>query len=136
MCAKNSFLISLGVEIYATGHRRWPDEVKARVVADTLEPGATVNAVAERYGVQPNQLSAWRRMAKQGKLVLPAIAPGEPVFAPLVVCDPSPAIPSCGGCPADERIRIIIDEVRLELAADTPAVRLAEIVRALGAAGC
>lgn len=136
MCAKNSFLTSLGVEIYATGHRRWPDEVKARVVADTLEPGATVNAVAERYGVQPNQLSAWRRMAKQGKLVLPAIAPGEPVFAPLVVCDPSPAIPSCDGCPADERIRIIIGDVRLELAVDTPAVRLAEIVRALGAAGC
>ncbi|WGR61323.1 transposase [Paracoccus ferrooxidans] len=136
MCAKNSFLTSLGVEIYATGHRRWPDEEKARVVADTLEPGATVNAVAERYGVQPNQLSAWRRMAKQGKLVLPAIAPDEPDFAPLVVCDPPPAGPSRDSVPANERIRIVIGELRLELAADTPAVRLAEIVRALGAAGC
>ncbi|MGZ3218488.1 transposase [Paracoccus sp. T5] len=58
MCAKNSFLTSLGVEIYASGHRRWPNEVKALVVADTLEPGATVNAVADRYGVQPNQ--SWR----------------------------------------------------------------------------
>ncbi|WP_411958614.1 transposase [Paracoccus homiensis] len=55
MCAKNSFLTSLGVEIYASGHGRWPDEVKALVVADTLEPGATVNAVADRYGVQPNR---------------------------------------------------------------------------------
>ena len=54
MCAKTLFLTSLGVEIYATGHRRWPDEVKALVVADTLEPGATVNTVADRYGVQPN----------------------------------------------------------------------------------
>ena len=136
MCAKNTFLTSLGVEIYASGHRRWPNEVKARVVADTLEPGATVNAVADRYGVQPNQLSAWRGLAKQGKLVLPAMLAEEPVFAPLVVCSPPPAAPSCDSSPADERIRIVLGEVRLELVADTPAVRLAEIVRALGAAGC
>lgn len=136
MCAKTSFLISLGVEIYPSGHRRWPNEVKALVVADTLEPGATVNAVADRYGVQPNQLSSWRRLAKQGKLVLPAVAPDEPVFARLVVCDPAPAPPSCDRRPDEEQIRIVIGEVRLELAADTPAVRLAEIVRALGAAPC
>ena len=136
MCAKNSFLTSLGVEIYASGHRRWPDEVKARVVADTLEPGATVNAVAERYGVQPNQLSAWRRLAKQGKLVLPSTPADKPVFASLVVCDPAPAPSPCDRMPAEEQIRIVIGEVRLELAADTPAVRLAEIVRALGAVPC
>lgn len=92
--------------------------------------------MGDRYGVQPNQLSAWRRLAKQGKLVLPAIAPDEPVFAPLVVCDPVPARPCCDRRPAEDRIRIVIGEVRLELAADTPAVRLAEIVRAVGAAGC
>ncbi|OWJ73471.1 transposase [Haematobacter missouriensis] len=122
--------------MYASGHRRWPDEVKARVVADTLQPGATVNAVADHYGVQPNQVSAWRRLAKQGKLVLPAILAEEPVFASLVVCDTPPAVHSYDGRAADEGIRIIIGEVRLELAADTPAVRLAEIVRALGAAPC
>lgn len=70
MCAKNSFLTSLGVEIYASGHRRWPDEVKARVVADTLQPGATVNAVADHYGVQPNQVSAWRRLGSLAREVL------------------------------------------------------------------
>ena len=90
MCATNAFLRSLGVEIYASGHRRWPDEVKAQAVAETLRPGATVNDVAVRFGVRPNQFSGWRRLAKDGALVLPAADDDdvqEPIFAPLVVCD-------------------------------------------------
>lgn len=71
MCATNSFLRSLGVEIYASGHRRWSDTAKAQAVADTLEVGATVNAVAERYGILPNQLSAWRRLAKRESCCYP-----------------------------------------------------------------
>ncbi|WP_416361509.1 transposase [Leisingera sp.] len=66
MCAINSLLKSLGAENYASGHRRWPVKAKARAVADTLEPGATVNGVTARHGILPNQLSAWRRLAKQG----------------------------------------------------------------------
>lgn len=34
-----------------------------------------MNAVAEWYGILPNQLSTWRRQAKQGKLLLPAPEP-------------------------------------------------------------
>jgi hypothetical protein len=39
----------LGVEIYASGHRRWSDEVKAQAVAETLRPGANVNGLAARH---------------------------------------------------------------------------------------
>jgi len=136
MCATNSFLKSLGVDIYASGHRRWPDAVKAQAVADTLEPGATVNAVAARYGVLPNQLSTWRRLAKQGKLVLPAAELDEPVFAPLVVCEAPEAPPEPDITASDDVIRIVSGEVRVELTVGTPATRIAEIVHALGAPPC
>ena len=45
------YCASVGLENYASGHRRWSDTTKAQAVADTLEVGATVNAIAERYGV-------------------------------------------------------------------------------------
>lgn len=136
MCATNSFLRSLGVEIYASGHRRWTDAAKARAVAETLEPEATVNAVAGRYGIRPNQLSAWRRLAKQGKLVLPAAEVDEPVFAPLVVRDEAqdtadPKVPM-----QVAPIRIVRGTVVIELAHDAPATRIAEIVRALEVHPC
>ncbi len=136
MCAQNSFLRSLGVEICASGHRRWPDDVKAQVVAETLETSVTVNAVAARYDLLPNQLSAWRRLAKPGKLVLPAPEIDELVFAPLVVCEAEPEEPLREATQAAEGIRIVVGAVRVELATDTPSGRIAEIVHALGSQPC
>lgn len=135
MCAMNAFLRSLGVEIHASGHRRWPNEVKAQVVAETLRPGATVNEVAARFGIQPNQLSAWRRMAKNGDLVLPAADSDElgAVFAPLVVCDAEPPPADLADISVADEIRISVGDVVVLLDADTPATRIAEIVHALGA---
>ena len=132
MCAKTAFLRSLGVEVHASGQRRWPDEVKGRIVAESLEPGATVNAVAARYGIQPNQLTAWRRKAKDGALVLPAPEPGAEgaIFAPLVVRDVPEMAPEPDATGGD--VRISVGDVTLHLDGATPAARIAEIVRALG----
>ena len=126
-----AFLKGLGVEISDSGHRRWPDCVKARIVAETLVPGATVNDVARKYDLRPNHLSAWRRMAKNGDLVLPA-PEAEADFAPLVVFDVEPTPPiedTEAGLPA---IEIMAGAVAVRLDGATSAGRIADIVRALG----
>lgn len=102
----------------------------------TLEAGATVNAVAERFGILPNQLSAWRREAKQGKLVLPAAEVEKAVFAPLVVCEVAEEEASPEEAAHIAPIRIIRGAVVIELAHDMPVARVAEIVHALAAPPC
>src|SRR6266566_1718807 len=45
----------------AGGRREWPEALKRQMVAETLEPGASVSIVARRHDVNTNQLLKWRR---------------------------------------------------------------------------
>jgi transposase len=60
------------VEPRRRGKRRWPDEVKARIVVESLQPGAPVVDVAGRYDILPHHLSDWRHHARRGLLALPS----------------------------------------------------------------
>jgi len=104
--------------------------LKARIVAETLIEGETVNAVAKRYELIPSTVSDWRRMARQGKLVLPNLegmdfVPVE-IEAATPVMQPLPATTS-------GTLDVIKHDVIVRLDAATPAARIAEIARALAA---
>lgn len=126
MGAISEFLAS--VPRRADGKRNWPPELKARIVAETLIEGETVNAVAKRYELIPSTVSDWRRMARQGKLVLPNLdgmdfVPVE-IEAPAPVAQPLPT-------PFSSTLDVIKGDVTVRLDAATPAARIAEIARAL-----
>ncbi|WP_456647440.1 MULTISPECIES: transposase [unclassified Bradyrhizobium] len=54
------------IEVYAgAGRKQWPDDLKARIVAESLEPGAVVTDIARRHGCRPQQVHDWRRRASR-----------------------------------------------------------------------
>ena len=56
------------IEVYAgAGRKRWPDDLKAQIAAESLEPGAIVTDIARRHGCRPQQVHDWRRRARLGK---------------------------------------------------------------------
>lgn len=115
----------LEVFVGPSGKRRWSDAYKGRVVAETLVAGVTVNEVAERHDLRPNHLSAWRRLAKEGKLVVPDLAGVE--FAPVVL-EPEAAKPVATSAQA---VEITHGATMVRLDAETLPGRIAEIVHAL-----
>ena len=127
MEATNEFLARMPRS--SDGKRRWPLELKARIVAETLIEGATVNGVAKRYGLIPSSVSDWRRMARMGKLVLPNLDGMD--FVPVQIAEPKPleAVPT----PSINLTSVDLFKggVTIRLSADTSAVRIAEIVAAL-----
>lgn len=72
--------------------RRWSADEKARIVAETLVPGARVSEVARRWQICSQQVFGWRRAMRQD---LPSVlreptTPATPSFVPIV----SEAIPA------------------------------------------
>jgi transposase len=70
--------IRVGVE----RRRRWSDEAKGQIVAESYIPGAVVSEVARRHDMSPQHLFGWRKAAQAGLLTLPADE--VPMFVPVV----------------------------------------------------
>src|SRR5215813_8713350 len=75
--------------ITETGRRRWfSKDDKARIIQETLVPGAVVSEIARRYGLSPQQVFTWRRQARQP----PEPMADDPPFVPAVVDATVPAV--------------------------------------------
>jgi transposase len=127
-----SFSMETTLEFLTTGktrrevQRRWPDEVKSKIVSESLRPGVTVNEVAQRYGLRANSLSTWRTMARQGKLILPA--PEDALEFAAVIVDPPVSEPPPRTV---SRPEIVIGPVTIRLEEGASAARIAAIARAM-----
>lgn len=115
----------------ATGRRSWPDEVKARIVRESFDSGNRVCDVARRHGILPQQLTVWRRAAREGRLVLP-FDDDDAGFVPVVVDDEgahgdevaAPAAPA-------GTLEIAMTGLVLRMPIETPPSRIAAVVAAL-----
>ena len=73
----------------AERRRRWSEEEKARIVAESLEGETCISAVARRHGLHPNQLFGWRRQFRTRPTGAEPGAGGG--FIPVVLSDAAPA---------------------------------------------
>ena len=78
--------------ITGTARRRtWSSREKARLVTESLEPGASVSQIARRNGVSPGQLFTWRRDAKASASA--GVAASTAAFVPVSISEPASPSP-------------------------------------------
>jgi len=124
------------IEVFTGAGRRrsWLGEEKAAIIAESYGAGETVCAVARRHGLTPQQLFAWRRLARRSGSVLPTM------FVPAVLERIEPEPPAAALPPRRARRRSRVDGIELEIAgvavrvgADAKPRAIEAVIRALKA---
>jgi transposase len=113
--------------------RRWSTEDKARIIAETLAPGARVSEVARRWQVCSQQVFGWRRAARCDMRSAPATTTGPMAseFVPIVTeAIPVTAIPHASAAVIEVRLAGAV--VRIASGLDD-AAQLTAVLRAIRA---
>jgi transposase len=87
--------------------RRYSREFKERVLAECLQPGESLAAVAVRHGLNPNMVHKWRKSLQRR-------AQGEFVRLPAPGTD-APGLASEAEPPAARRVTHQRDTIRMEV---------------------
>ena len=121
---KSSVLLPRG-EICSSRRRRWSEEDKGRIVAESFEKGLTASDVARRHDISPQQLFEWRRRARSGELAVPVA--DEMTFAEVAIgfANPTEAAPEGG------ELDLLMEGMTIRVTDRTDMALLVRVMRAL-----
>src|SRR5271165_3972008 len=119
------------VELITGGRRRrdWSDEEKARILAESADPGVNISEVARPNGVSRGLLNVWRRKARLA-------SSDGPLFVQLRLEDGAEAQrdatdpPRVVACPA-ERIEVTIADATVSVPLGVDAATLERVLAAV-----
>ena len=133
--------------ITGTGRRRrWSVDEKARILVESLRPGANISEVARRNGLSPQQLFGWRREVREPEPAPSPVrkrgrpkkvregAPGvkAPVhFAPIVIATPPPSGGNPPDCSPPGTIEITIGDAVVRVRGQVDIALLVSVLRAV-----
>jgi transposase len=104
--------------------RKWSEDDKARIVAETLRPGTVVADVARRWQISSQQVFTWRREMRR--------AAGSPLsFVPIVAGTPMHAPEQALPSPSPPSIEVEVAGAVLRVAPGTDADLLTTVLRAI-----
>ena len=115
--------------------RRWSDDERARILAESFEAGANISAVARRHGVNGGLLHYWRKQARTR--AREAVQADAPLFIPVAIAKASsdavgetPRLLSSPGRMIEIETRGALVRVPVGVDPETLAVVLAALRRA------
>jgi transposase len=111
--------------------RRWSAEDKARIIAETLVPGARVSEVARRWQLSSQQVFGWRRAARLAMTTATAAGPITTGFVPIVT-EAGPVAPVPQAVAPVIEVRLAGAVVRVASGVDD-AAHLTVVLRAIRA---
>jgi transposase len=115
--------------------RRWSADEKARIVAETLVPGARVSEVARRWQVCSQQVFGWRRAMRQDSPSAhrEPTTQATPSFVPIVSeAIPAAAVQRAASAAPGIEVKLAGAVVRVSSGMDD-AVQLTVVLRAVRA---
>jgi transposase len=110
--------------------RRWSWSDKQQIVDETLRPGASISAVARRYGLHPSQVFAWRKAVRASHIAAPAGSRSfDRAFAPVVVS--GSRRPPFGAVDCGRMEIVLLSGCRIVVDASVDAAALDRIINVL-----
>ena len=113
--------------------RRWPLEVKQRIVAECLAPGAVASHVAHRHGISPQQLFGWRTQLRDEMAA--AASRSSPACAPVLVDAAAQAgaavVGTTNGRQAQSALEIVVGKVMVRVYGTVDGQALADVLKAV-----